>query len=312
MNGMEQTRQFLKGLGLPGGDLQDLPSSTQRFPDGGQYRVEIPSVEGPNCLRAVYETSDMLKVPIHRVSQGSGIMLVTDDELDELAALGRERSIEISLFVGPRAGWDTGAMATAPAGRIVAPKARGMEQIVQSVEDVRRACEHGIESVLVTDDGLLYVLGEMKKAGELPASLILKGSVMLGSANPASIRLLEQLGLTTFNTPTDLSLAQLAAIRAATSMPLDIYIEVPDDIGGFIRHYEIGEIVRVCAPVYLKFGLRNAPNIYPAGTHLEATAIALTKERVRRAKIGLDMLHRLYPDAVMSPLSYELPVKSGE
>ena len=193
-------------------------------------------------------------------------------------------------------------MATSAAGRIVAPKARGMEQIVQSVEDVRRACEHGIESVLVTDDGLLYVLGEMKKAGELPASLILKGSVMLGASNPVSVRLLEQLGLTTFNTPTDLTLAQLAAIRAATTMPLDIYIEVPDDIGGFIRHYEIGEIVRVCAPVYLKFGLRNGPNIYPAGTHLEATAIALTKERVRRARIGLDLLKRLYPEAVMSPL----------
>jgi hypothetical protein len=142
----------------------------------------------------------------------------------------------------------------------------------------------------------------MKRSGELPAELILKGSVMLGSSNPASIKLLEQLGLTTFNTPTDLSLPQLAAIRAATTMPLDIYIEVPDDIGGFIRHYEIAEIVRVCAPVYLKFGLRNAPNIYPSGTHMEATAVALTRERVRRAKIGLDLLNRLDPEAVMSPL----------
>ena len=125
---------------------------------------------------------------------------------------------------------------------------------------------------------------------------------MLGAANPASIKLLEERGMTTFNVPTDLSLAQLAAIRAVVDMPLDIYIEVPDDIGGFIRHYEIAEIVRVCAPVYLKFGLRNAPNIYPSGTHLEATAISLTKERVRRAKLGLDLLHRLDPETVMSPL----------
>jgi hypothetical protein len=108
--------------------------------------------------------------------------------------------------------------------------------------------------------------------------------------------------MTTFNVPTDLSLAQLAAIRAVVDMPLDLYIEVPDDIGGFIRHYEIAEIVRVCAPVYLKFGLRNAPNIYPSGTHLEATAISLTKERVRRAKLGVDLLHRLDPETVMSPL----------
>jgi hypothetical protein len=305
MNGMAATRRFVAGLGLPSGDAHDLPSSAQRFPDGGQWRVEIPSVEGPAALRMVYATADEFGVPIHRVSQGSGVMLLTDAELDEMAALGRERGIEISLFVGPRAGWDTGAMAYATAGRIVAPKVRGMDQLVQAVEDVKRACEHGITSVLVTDDGLLWVLGEMKRAGELPAELVLKGSVMLGSSNPASIKLLEQLGLTTFNTPTDLSLAQLAAIRAATTMPLDIYIEVPDDIGGFIRHYEIAEIVRVCAPVYLKFGLRNAPNIYPSGTHLEATAVALTRERVRRAKIGLDLLARLEPGTAMSPLPSE-------
>jgi len=301
-NGMDATRRFVANLGLPSGDAHDLPSSSQRFPDGGQWRVEIPSVEGPAALRMVYAAADEFGVPVHRVSQGSGVMLLTDAELDEMAALGRERGIEISLFVGPRAGWDTGAMAYTTAGRIVAPKVRGMDQLVQAVEDVKRACEHGIISVLVTDDGLLWVLGEMRRSGELPAELILKGSVMLGSSNPASIRLLEHLGLTTFNTPTDLSLAQLAAIRSATTMPLDIYIEVPDDVGGFIRHYEIAEIVRVCAPVYLKFGLRNAPNIYPSGTHLEATAVALTKERLRRAKIGLDLLARLDPEAVMSPL----------
>lgn len=301
-NGLSRTRAFLAQVGLPQGDDTTLPDSAKRFSDGGQYRIEIPSVEGPNALQAVYDTADALNVPIHRVSQGSGIMLLTDDELDAMASLGRQRGIEISLFVGPRAGWDTGAMAYSMAGRIVAPKVRGMDQIVQSVEDVRRACEHGIMSVLVTDEGLLWLLGEMKRAGELPAELVLKGSVMLGAANPVSIKLLERSGLTTFNVPTDLSLAQLSAIRQATDMPLDIYIEVPDDIGGFVRHYEIAEIVRVAAPVYLKFGLRNAPNIYPAGTHLEASAIALTKERVRRAKIGLDLLQRLCPDAVMSPL----------
>ena len=299
---MERTRRFLAAMALPEGDHHALPASEQRFDDGGQYRIEIPSVEGPAALRMVYEAADAFDVPVHRVSQGSGVLLLTDQELDEMAALAAERGIEVSLFVGPRAGWDTGAMAYSAAGRVVAPKVRGMDQLVQAVEDVRRACDHGITSVLVTDEGLLSVLGEMRDAGDLPSELILKGSVMLGASNPVSIRLLERLGLTTFNVPTDLSLSQLAAIRAATSMPLDIYIEVPDDIGGFIRHYEIAEIVRVAAPVYLKFGLRNAPNIYPSGTHLEATAVALTRERLRRAKIGMEMLHRLDPDAVMSPL----------
>src|SRR5215213_6147682 len=155
MSGMDATRAFVQGMGLPPGDRYDLPSSPLRFPDGGQWRIEIPSVEGPNALRMVYSAADEFGVPVHRVSQGSGVMLLTDDELDEMAALGRQRGIEISLFVGPRAGWDTGAMAYSAAGKIVAPKARGMDQLVHAVEDVKRALEHGIDSVLVTDEGLL-------------------------------------------------------------------------------------------------------------------------------------------------------------
>ena len=47
-------------------------------------------------------------------------------------------------------------------------------------------------------------------------------------------------------------------------------------------------------------GLRNAQDVYPRGTHLESTAIALTRERVRRAKIACDMVQRYYPEAAMS------------
>src|SRR5437899_9192801 len=123
---------------------------------------------------------------------------------------------------------------------------------------------------------------------------------MMASANAASILLMERLGADTFNIPTDLSLAQIAAIRQAVDIPLDIYVEVPDDLGGFVRLYEIPELVRIAAPVYLKFGLRNAPNIYPVGKHIESGALALSRERVRRAKIGLDLLARYFPEALES------------
>ncbi len=122
----------------------------------------------------------------------------------------------------------------------------------------------------------------------------------MAAANPASIKLMEKLGADTYNVPTDLSIAQLAAIRQAVDIPLDVYVEAPDDLGGFVRHYEIPEIVRVAAPVYIKFGLRNAPNIYPAGSHLESVSVALSRERVRRAKLGLDLLERYYPEATQS------------
>ena len=309
---MEETRAFLRRMGLPPGDAHDLPTSTKRFPDGAQYRVEIPSTEGPLALAAVIEEADRYGIAIHRISQGSGVMLLTDDEIREMGRLAAERGMEVSLFARPNAAWDTGAMTAASAGAAVAPRLRGQEQLVHCLEDVRRAAALGIRSVLLADEGALWVAGEMRKAGELPRDMQFKISVMMASANPAAIKLLEDLGADTFNIPTDLTLAQIAAIRQAVDLPLDVYVEAPDDLGGFVRLYELPELVRVAAPVYIKFGLRNAPNIYPTGQHTMATALNLTRERVRRAKIGLDLLARYAPDAVQSRLGapgLALPVR---
>jgi hypothetical protein len=297
---MRATRDLLKKLGLPAGDAYDLPTSAKRFPDGAQYRVEIPSVEGPKALATVLEEAEKQQVLIHRVSQGSGIMLLTDAEIREMAKLGAEAGIEVSLFVGPRAAWDTGAQITASSGKNLGARLRGMDQVIYAAEDIRRACALGVRSVLVADEGLMALVLEMKKAGELPLNFVVKVSVQMGAANPISIRWMEQLGAGTYNVPTDLSLPQLAAIRQVIDIPLDIYVEVPDDFGGFVRHYEVPEMIRVAAPMYVKLGLRNAPNIYPSGLHVEGTAIALSRERVHRAAIALDIIRRYYPDATTS------------
>jgi hypothetical protein len=288
----DETRDFLASIGLPRGDLHELPTSPVRFPDGARYRVEIPSTEGPRCLEAVLEEADRLDVPLHRVSQGSGVFLHTDGELDELARLAAGAGVEVSLFARPNAGWDTSAMARAPAGAALAPAARGQEQVVACLDDARRAAAHGFRSVLIADVGVLAAFGAARAAGFLPRDMQAKVSVMLPAANPSSARVLVELGASTVNVPTDLTLPQLAAIRAAVDVPLDVYVESPDNLGGFLRHHEIPELVRICAPVYLKFGLRNAPDVYPAGTHLEALVVALGRERVRRARLGLDLLAR--------------------
>jgi hypothetical protein len=298
----KQTRAFLAEHGLPAGDAFNLPDSAKRFPDGAHYRIEIPSVEGPAALQAVIEEAEKQQVTIQRVSQGSGILLLTDEEIRQMARLGREARMEVSLFVGPRAAWDTGAQITASAGKNLGARLRGMEQVVFAVEDIRRACALGIRSVLVADEGLLWLVNEMKKAGELPANLVLKVSVQMGAANPISVRWMEQLGAGTYNLPTDLSLPHMAAIRQAVGLPFDIYVEAPDDFGGFVRYYEVPDMVRVGAPVYVKLGLRNSPNIYPSGAHLQATAVALSRERVHRAAIAMELLGRYFPQAKASPV----------
>jgi hypothetical protein len=298
---MKASREFLKSAGLLPGDPAEAATSSLRFPDGGQYRIEIPSTEGPRALAAVLDEAGKRGVPVHRVSQGSGIMLMTDAEILEMVDIGRKAGIEVNLFIGPRATFDIGAQVFSPAGKALGLSLRGADQLVFALEDVLRAVGLGLTSVLVSDIGLLDLIGRMKSAGKLPSDLIIKTSVMMAPANPAAAAVLERLGATTINIPSDLTIPQIAAIRAAIRAPIDFYVEAPDNIGGFIRYYEIPELIRVAAPIYLKFGLRNSPDIYPCGTHIEGTALALSRERVRRAEIAMETIRRYCPEAVMSP-----------
>jgi len=298
---MRQARSILSGLRLPEADAHDLPGSAKRFADGGQYRIEIPSVEGPRALEAVVAAAAEHGVGVHRISQGSGIMLLADAEISAMLALGRAQGIEVCLFVGPRASWDVGVQAASTSGRVLGASLRGADQLAYGIEDVLRAAALGVRSVLVGDVGHLMVLGRMKAKGDLPSDFVLKTSITLPAANPATARVLEDLGATSVNLPVDLSLAQIAAVRQAIDVAIDFYVESPDDFGGAVRHYEIPELVRVAAPIYLKFGLRNAPGLYPSGQHLEAAVLALSRERVRRAAIGLGILRRYAPGAVASP-----------
>lgn len=278
--------------------LRPWSESSLRFEDGRRWHVEIPSVEGPVVLSAVIAEASALGITVHRVSQGSGIMLVSDDELDEMAALGAEHSIEICLFLGPRGLWDAGGQAFATDA--AAGVARGAEAIEACVAEARRACDHGIRSLLVGDVGVLDVLGRLRTLEKLPPDLRLKTSAVLCAANPATAIVYERLGADTINVATDLELGMIAAMRRATTRPLDVYVEVPDDMGGFVRNYMVPDLVRVAAPVHLKAGLRNATPVYPSGKHLEQIAVAQAREKVRRAANLERLLRELAPELTES------------
>ena len=302
---MSTAKRLLRDLNLPDGDRYDLPTSTARFPDGAHYRIEIPSVEGPAAMAAVIESAQRYGVTIHRVSQGSGMMLLTDAELREMARLGAQHRMEVSLFVGPRAPWEGSGQPLTPDGKLMGWRHTGMDQLAYAFDDIVRGVEAGIRSILVADEGLLWLVDKARRRGVLPADLVVKGSAVLGVGNPLGVKLLQDNGLDTINVASDITLPRLAAMRQVLSIPLDLYIEGPDGLGGFTRYYEMPEIVRTGAPVYLKFGLRNAPNIYPSGVHLEPAAIATGRERVRRAAIGMELLARAGSAFAASPVGAE-------
>ena len=291
---------LLAELGVPDPGAGVAEPSALRFPDGAHFRVEIPSVEGPRCLEAVLAEAARLSVPVTRVSQGTGIGLLTDGEITDMAGAAAAAGVELSLYARPCAAWDTSAMARSSGGRAVAASAHGREQLAAALDEIRRAADLGVRSVLISDLGVLALFARARAAGLLPADMQAKVSVMLPVANPAAAQVVADLGANTVNLPTDLSAPEAAAIRAAVALPLDMYIEAPDDLGGFIRYHQLPALIAAAAPLHAKFGLRNAPDVYPSGSHLEDTAVALCRERVRRARLGLDLLGRSGSDAVCS------------
>ena len=285
---------------IPSTPIAPFVASPLCFPDGGSYRIEIPSCEGPAALRAVLAEADRRNVRINRVSQGSGIYMLTNDELAEMNELGRANRVEVCLFVGPRGSWGTGAQSRSAGGAALGACLRGPREFAAGNADIERAVAYGIRSVLVADLGHLSVLGTARAAGDLPDDLVFKTSVALPVANAAAARVLADLGADTLNVASDLDGEALASIRAAVDLPLDLYIESPDDLAGIVRLHETGELATIGAPMHLKFAVRNAPSIYPAGAHHASTIEALMHERVRRAALGIEQLQRTAPTLTQS------------
>ncbi|WP_431967121.1 hypothetical protein [Actinacidiphila sp. bgisy160] len=294
----------LLGHGAPADDPAD--ASPHSFPDGGTWRTEIPSVEGPEALTTVLEESERLQVPVHRISQGSGIWMLTDAEITEMVAACAERDVELCLFTGPRGTWDIGA-ATRTDSRGGGLRARGHDQVAGCVEDALRAAALGVRCLLVADEGVLWLLHQLREQGLLPADTTFKVSALVGPVNPAAYAVWERLGADSINIPSDLTLQQITEIRRVSRAPMDFYIEAPDDLGGFVRLYDAAELIRRGAPIYLKFGLSKAPGIYPYGRQLREVALSTARERVRRGRLVLDLLSRLGADGGQSPLGARLP-----
>ena len=290
---MSWVADVLDGLGVTGRD----PTS---FPDGAAFRIEIPSVEGPKVLEAVLRAAGAEGITINRVSQGSGAVLMRAVELRDMAQAGREAGVEVCLFVGPRERYGVGAHARSQDGRAHGDQVRGLRQISYALEDVLRATEEGIRSFLVADLGLLRAVTQAQAQGSLPAGLVWKVSAAMSPSNPVTVKLLEDLGASTVNIPADATLAELTEMRAAVSIPLDLYVEAPDPLGGMVRGQELGDLIKAGAPLYAKFGLRNAAAVYPSGHHLEAVACANAIEKVHRAAVALEWLERLSPGLVQS------------
>ncbi len=290
---MNKTKDFLKEIGIDEADSSF--ESNKTFNDGGQFRFEVPGIQSPKTMEALLDEAQNQDLTIHRVTQTKGIMLLSDEDIIQMAGMAKEYGCELFLSVGPRATYDTSATAHTKEGSRIGYRLRGYDNLVYAVEDVKRAVSFGVRGILLYDEGLLYVLNQMRNAGELPENLHFKMSAHAGHGNPASAKLLESIGLDSLNPVRDLQIPMLASIRNAIDIPIDLHTENPKSTGGFIRHYEVPKFIKVASPVYLKTGGSVAANHNWDTTQKEAVA------RVKQVKLVNRMITQYAQDYVMSP-----------
>jgi hypothetical protein len=290
----EETREYLKKLGLPTGDLFDMPSSALRFPDGAAFRIEVPTVNSAEAVAALLETATKNGITINRVTETYGMFRHTREEIKEYCRLCNDYGAELLMSTGPRATYDTGATVLSPQGVRISYRLRGMEQVLRAVEDIKRGYDLGVRGFLIYDEGMLWLVGQMRKDGALPKEIVFKTSAHLGHCNPCSFKLLESLGADSINPVRDLQIPMIAALRAAVQVPLDVHTDNPPGSGGFIRVYEAPEIVRVAAPLHCKTG-----NSVVSG-HGEMTSAADGKRMADQAAIVVEMVTKYYPELKQS------------
>ena len=62
---IEEIREFMERMGIPGRDLWALPSSTKTFPDGAHWRIEIAGVERASTMEAMIDEAKKRNLVIH-------------------------------------------------------------------------------------------------------------------------------------------------------------------------------------------------------------------------------------------------------
>ena len=231
---------------------------------------------------------------MNRVSQGSGAMLLSADELAEMARIGADSGIEVSLFIGPREEWDVGAWPN-PARPVPGRAHPGVRQL-----QARRSTtccarlDHGIRGFLVADTGLLELLADMQAGRADPGVGGVEGSrPCLAHGQPAdghpagaAGRLDHQRARRRHPGPARGDAVGHHPARSTCTW------RRPARMGGVVRGQEAADLVTVASPLYVKFGLRNSRLLYPSGLHLADEAAAIAREKVHRARVALEWMDR--------------------
>jgi hypothetical protein len=241
-------RAYLESIDFPSRDDYDLSTSEAAFPDGSDYKIELLPTSVAEYEELIDRGAD--EVPVNKFIDVTGTVFDSDATIREKCELAREAGVQ--LLMEPEKGHDPSdvsqqmALGAMPGGTV-----RGVDNLVNTLAEVKRAAELGVRGFNLQDEGVLRVCLKMREDGELPPDTLLKVSSAFNVANPSSLAFwADHLDATdSVNPARDLTIPMLGALRAVTDQPIDVHAFWHEDV---VRTHDMPEIVRVAASVSVK------------------------------------------------------------
>lgn len=279
---------WLRDHALPYSDSVEMTESVGEFPNGGRYGVEIPAVNTLPMLETMIDLLEENGVYCTRFNETHGSFLLSDSELSEMLELCASRGYGHVIGLGPRPEYDIKAsFYRTKYGLEVGRQVNNNDAIAVAIEETFRLVELGCRGILVYDMGLCRIIHQMRAAGAIPADVRIKTSSHCSLTNAMLGQIMQENGADTVTTMHDLGMASLYEIRRLSpGLVLDIPTDTYRAKGGYIRWYELAQMVQVCSPVFLKMGgsVQEDPN--------DTDGEALARRKVNRVGVGLEYLEK--------------------
>lgn len=287
-------KQWLKMHGYPYTDQAPLQRSHQSFANNGLYGIEVPVVNSMEMLESAIKWLNYFDISCNRFNETKGSFLLSNSEISEMLALCHEMKVGMIFALSPRPEYDTkSSFYRSKFGLEQARCINNLDAISYSIDEAMRLAELGCRGLVVYDIGVLSILSEMRKMGNLPADMYFKASSHCMASNPMIVKIIHDLGADSVTTIHDASLVVLQEMRRiCPSVILDVPIDVYSDKGGYLRFNEISEIVQCASPVMLKIGASAQKNPY------DIVSDEVMKQRIHRVKIGVEHLDRAFGSKV--------------
>ena len=288
VRGASRARTWLRVNELPYSDEIELEASGREFADGGQYGVEVPVVNNFKVLEATLNLLRSEGLPVTRFNETLGAFLLADSEVRDMLDLCRENNVGMLFALGPRPEYDRkAAFYRGGFGASQGRRVNNNDALAVAAEEALRLTEMGCRGLIAYDLGVIRMLNEMRKAGILPAETMIKVSSHCIISNPLTAQVYYENGANSVTTIHDLGLPVLQEMRRLSP---ELTIDLPTDVygskGGFIRFYEVPELVQLCSPIFLKIGASAQSHPHdPVNEHT-------IRQRVQRVALCLEHLNR--------------------